>query len=355
MNILLVGEYSGLHCYLKQGLCELGHHVLLAANGDGYKKIPGADIPLSIPGASGLKGVFDNYLDPLFRASKLQGFDVAQYISPVMYPYRIREYAYRILMNNNTVNSLVAAGSDLALVRAYESGIFDYYIYDNDKSYKDRYYSGSKETKIEKRIIKKADVIIPSLYEYSVGYGLEKKLSQVIPFPINSREIKYEVNRPKDKIVFFHGLNREKKKGTEYILKAFEHLQAAYPNEVEVVAKGHMPLSEYLDVMQKANVVVDQCLSYGYGINACLAMAQGKIVISGCRKETLDAFGIEKTPMLLATPSVDQLYAQMSEIVENREKIPEMGFLSRKYVETVHDHVKVAQRYVDAWQSTGKV
>lgn len=359
MKILLVGEFSGLHMYLKQGLQELGHDVLLASDGDGYKKIPGADISLINKGKVGVRGIFDNYIEPLIVASKLKGYDVAQYISPVVYPYRIRKQAFDFLMRGNCCNSLVAAGSDLALVRAYESGNFDYYIYDYDKSYTDRYCFGTKESsiapQIETDLVKKMDVIIPSLYEYSVGYKDHSNIHGVIPFPINCSTIEYKENLLKDKIVFFHGLNREKKKGTEFIVKAFELLKKAYPNDVEIIASGHMPLNEYIEVMSKANVVVDQCLSYGYGINACLAMAQGKVVMSGCRKETLNSFGIEQTPMILATPSVEQLFAQMSFLIENRTKINEIGYESRKYVEKVHDHVRIAQKYVEAWKSTGKV
>lgn len=359
MKICLIGEFSGLHMYLKQGLQELGHDVILAADGDGYKKIPGSDMSLLKAGQPGWFGFYDNYVHPFVTAAKIREYDVVQYISPVVYPYRIRKMAYEYLMRNNNCNSLVAAGSDLALVNAYESGAFDYYIYDQDKAYIDRYRYGSRESKfaskIEENLVGKMDVIIPSLYEYSVGYKNHKNIYTVIPFPINCERIEYNENHPKEKIVFFHGLNKEKKKGTEFILKAFELLQKKYPNEVEVIAKGHIPLNEYMDVMSKANVVVDQCLSYGYGINACLAMAQGKVVISGCRKETLNAFGIEQTPMLLATPSVEQLFKQMCYLVENRNKISEIGYESRKYVEHIHNYVDIAKMYVYAWKSTGKV
>ena len=35
MKILLLGEYSGLHLNLRDGLRELGHDVVLASAGDG--------------------------------------------------------------------------------------------------------------------------------------------------------------------------------------------------------------------------------------------------------------------------------------------------------------------------------
>ncbi|MBF0951544.1 MAG: glycosyltransferase family 1 protein, partial [Alloprevotella tannerae] len=37
MRILLIGDYSNVHATLLKGLRELGHDVLLASDGDGWK------------------------------------------------------------------------------------------------------------------------------------------------------------------------------------------------------------------------------------------------------------------------------------------------------------------------------
>ena len=39
MKILLLGEYSGIHKNLKEGLVELGHDCVVASAGDNWKKI----------------------------------------------------------------------------------------------------------------------------------------------------------------------------------------------------------------------------------------------------------------------------------------------------------------------------
>lgn len=38
MRILLLGEFSAFHKNLKEGLVALGHEVVLASHGDGWKK-----------------------------------------------------------------------------------------------------------------------------------------------------------------------------------------------------------------------------------------------------------------------------------------------------------------------------
>src|SRR4051812_4411549 len=45
MDILLVGEFSRLHNSLKEGLIELGHHVVIVGFKDGFKDFP-VDYPL---------------------------------------------------------------------------------------------------------------------------------------------------------------------------------------------------------------------------------------------------------------------------------------------------------------------
>ena len=47
MKILLIGEYSGLHNSLKDGLQLNGHSVTLLGTGDGFKNFP-VDILMKI-------------------------------------------------------------------------------------------------------------------------------------------------------------------------------------------------------------------------------------------------------------------------------------------------------------------
>lgn len=360
MKVLLLGEFSSLHRYLKEGLRELGNiEVTLLANGDSWKKIPGADGVLFYPNLKGVFGKYNLYIEPWLNASKYSNYDVTQLIHPCLFSNIINKSILKKIVSSNKCISMVAAGEDYALCNAYKKGEFEYYCFDYDKTAYEKYSSNSLSGKLSikscKFLEKTADIIIPSVYEYFLGYKNNSKCYSVLPFPINVQSILYRENVVNNKLIFFHGLNRELAKGTPFIRKALEKLQQVYPHEVEVIIEGHMPFDKYLEVMDRANVVIDQCCSYGYGINACIAMAQGKVVMTGKRKETLDALNINDAPMFHAQPDVEQLFRQMQYIVEHRSSIPQWGYESRKYVENVHDHVKIAQRYVDAWKSTGKI
>lgn len=359
MRVLLLGEFSSLHKYLKEGLMSIpGIEVTLASHGDGWKKIGGGDF--EIPKLNSRKA-FDRlkfYINYDKFIKNIRDYDVIQIINPGVFPFFMWRKWLKYLKNHNHTLSLVAAGGDYFLLKAYMNNEFDYYIYDYDKTVINRYNQrtligrdfANRDIAIEKNV----DIIIPSLYEYSVGY-CTKKLNRVLPFPINIKEISYSENAVKDKIVIFHGLNREASKGTCFIRKAMEKLQENYKDEVEIIIDGHMPFDSYIKMISKVNVVVDQCLTYGYGINACISMAQGKVVMAPCRMETLQAFNLSKCPIIHIEPSVDQIYKQLVYIVKNKDKIQEIGAASRKYVEENHNYTKIARMYIDAWNSAGRI
>ena len=355
MKVLLLGEYSSLHRYLKEGLQKIsGVEVELYANGDGWKNISGADGALFEWGKDKL-GKVKTLTSALRTAKAFKNYDVVQIINPQIYPSLINTKIIKKLKKNNKSISTVAAGYDYALLKAYNNFEFDYYMlqYDNylENFYSKDSFSGREKIKSEEKVIKMSDIIIPSLYEYTLGYKNESKLANVIPFPINTDKIEYSDNVFGDKVVFFHGINREEAKGTAFIRKALEKLKSDYPDEVEVIIDGHMPFDKYVELMKRTNVVIDQCCSYGYGINACLAMAQGKVVMSGSRPETIAAFGVDKSPIFHIQPDIDQIYKQLVYILENKNNIGTWGIESRKYVENTHNYIKVARQYIDAWKT----
>ena len=99
------------------------------------------------------------------------------------------------------------------------------------------------------------------------------------------------------------------------------------------------------------NVVVDQTYGYGYGINSCLALAQGKIVVNPCKQEQIEAMKAEYNPFVSIYPSVDDIFNKLCMIIERKSEISEMAIKGRRFVETYHDYIKVSKMYLDAWGS----
>lgn len=365
MKVLLLGEFSGLYRYLKEGLLKIGVDVFLAANGDSWKKIDGADTSLYSVNRDkwNIYKTMKNYIiEPYQKAKKLSGYDVVQVINPSIYNRLINKNLTEQVVEQNGLFSLSSAGDDYVIWKAYKKRIFDYYVYDLDhtaqKLYDERNVFNLSRIKYQKRLISKAELIIPCCYEYYKSYTsfpkLKEKTVKTIPLPINCDEIDYRENIVNNKIVIFHGINRELAKGTPFIREALEVISNKYPNDVEVIINKRMPFQEYLEVMHKTNVVIDQCMGYSYGMNSCVAMAEGKVVMAGNHPEIQGELGMVP-PVVWIKPDVKHIVSQLEMIIENRNSISEMGYKSRQHVEKYHDHIKVASQYLEAWKSTGKI
>lgn len=354
MKVLLLGEFSSLHKYLKEGLLELGVEVKFGSDGDVWKKVGGGDFELIKRGAndSYIKKIKSRIFDQYKLVSHLKGYDIVQLINPhIFYPIEWPHLIRSIKRNNRRI-SLCAAGDDYAVFCAYKKHFMDYYAYDYDKRIYDFYnrknISGLLRIKNYHKTIELSDIIIPSSYVYEKAYSCNSKCTRTILFPINCKTIEYKENRINEKIIFFHGINRELAKGTYFIRSALERLQYNYPNDVEIIIDGKMPFDKYVKVLSKTNVLLDQCTSYCYGINSCVAMAEGKVVLSGNHSAMRSHLGIDP-PVIGIKPDVDYIYKKLIWILENKNKISEIGYKSRKYIEEYHDHVKIAQQYMDEW------
>ena len=80
MKILLLGEFSGLHWNLAEGLRALGHDVCVASDGCGWRNYP-RDIALDRPTDSLRDGICC-LLRILRHLPGFRGYDVVQIISP---------------------------------------------------------------------------------------------------------------------------------------------------------------------------------------------------------------------------------------------------------------------------------
>lgn len=354
MRILLLGEYSSYSAYLRDGLIQLGHEVTLASSSDNWKGFHGEDVTLwDVKGKNRFTNIVSIVVSSFMKVHKLYGYDIVHFVNPNIYFYPINYWLVKKIIKNNHLISLAAIGYDSALIKAYKENKFEYYIDDflHETPWTLPGIVGYAYNISDAMVVSSSKIIIPGLYEYSVGYEGSEKIYNVIPMPVNLEKIQYSDNFVDNKVVFFHGLNRENAKGTKYIREAFEIINKKYPNKVETIIDGHIPFDKYLEVINKTNVMVDQCSCYGYGINALISMAKGKVVMTGAHDKTLEAFGVrrEECPIFHTTPNVDQLVNQMSYIIDHKEMIPKWGMESRKYVENIHECKKVAAQYIDAW------
>lgn len=353
MRILLLSDYSGFHLNLKKGLEQLGHTVFVASNGDGFKKLE-SDISLG-SSKPGFIGKISRLGTPFFKYRELIGYDVIQFVnSNSLTVFAANKYLYDLLVKENNIKSLSACGDDLVY---YNNMIdFDYYPYKvvSPEEGENKFSYSNLHQKLHKQIVDKVDMIIPTGYDYAYGYKKikEKKTTDTVPLPLFLGKRGEENKIQNNKVSFLHGINREFFKGTYFIKKALEKLKDKYPSDVDVNIVGNLPLTEYLELLQKTNVIIDQCKTYGYGMNALHAMANNKFLMTSCRKEYLEDAGILKSecPIIHIEPNINMIYNKLCEILESKINIPYVSDNSRTYVEKYHDAELIAKKYEQLWQ-----
>ena len=356
MKILLIGEFSSFHKMLKEGLEKIGHTVVLASNGDGSR-----NIKRDINFAKVYKGKLGS-LELIYRLFKivprLKNFDVVQLITPVSFPlnFGINNYLTKKILSNNKNVFLVGAGGsnhNTAIADFFETK----YKYTNlyheiKKNHNNKLWSQSNEGRIfNEFLLGKIKGYIPIMYEYAQpfrkGKGLNK-LCKTIPIPLNIENIKYKENKINNKIIIFHGISRADK-GTDIIEVAMKKIKEKYPDDVEIILKGNLPLNDYLEIISNANIVIDQTYTVSYGVNAIYNMAMGKVVLGGGKAECLKEFNLNSSPLVPIEPNEKDIYKKLEYLISKKETIRKIGYDSRKFVEEVHDYKKIAKKFVDVW------
>ena len=353
MKILLLGDYSALYKNLKEGLVELGHDAVVASYGDGWKNIP-RDIDFGSSGG-GLVGKVKRKLSPIINVSKLIDYEVVQYINSfyLYHPMLPNKKFVNYLKSNNDKFFLSGAGDDAYYWRNGRKKLkyspFDDFL-KYDLKARDYYMNSDKSYSYNEWLASTVDGIIPIMYEYEVSYNKHVNLRKTIPIPINLDRIDYSENVVGKKLVIFHGLSRYGFKGTRHVEKAFEILGKKYPNDLELVIDGGMPLTTYLDFMKRVNVVIDQTNSYSLGVNGVYAMAMGKVVLGGAEPESLASLGVTSTPAINILPDYKDIVSKVEFLLDSRSRIPAMGYESRLFAERTHGHKNVASKYLEAWR-----
>ena len=359
MRILLLGENSGLYRYLKQGLLELGHDVTFAADGDGWKKISGYDIPIyTTKRRNSIAGKIDRYIVKPIKDTRFSNYDIVQVVSPGVFYWSIIPIMFKKLKRTNKRVFLSISGLSPDMYNYWKNnkyGIYYQMFYKSPELLKD-YESKSLFKSMRWKAIdvayKSVDGLIPVIpFEYEKPYSQRKNIRKAITLPVNVNEIQYKPNIVNDKIVFFHGINSYESKGSEIIINAMKKIEEKYNTDVECIVADRMPYNEYLDTINKANVIIDQCKSYGYGMNACISLAKGKLVMSGAEKQVFETIPKEECPIYNILPEEDQIFKEMERIIADRNNIEEIGERGRKYIEKYHDHVSVAKQYIKEWNS----
>ncbi|MBO5026267.1 MAG: glycosyltransferase [Bacteroidaceae bacterium] len=365
MKILLLGDYSNVHWTLSEGLRKLGHQVCVISDGDSWKNYR-RDIDLRRRSLCKLDTI--RYISDIIRTlPNMRGYDVVQLINPVFLDLRANKILpfYKYIRRNNKKVFLGAFGMDHYWVKTcLDCKTFRYSDFNIgnrqrtdepfNKPFIEDWLEGEK-TEINKIIAKDCDGIISGLYEYDCCYRpYFPDKTRFIPFPINMEHITPIRHDGHKGVRFFVGIQkgRSEYKGTDIMLRALERVAAKYPDRCEIIKVESVPFETYQNLMNSSDVLLDQLYSYTPAMNALLAMAKGIVLVGGGEEENYEILEEkELRPIINVLPNEEDVYNKLEQLVLHSESIPELSKQSIEYIHRHHDHIKVAQQYLDFWTS----
>jgi hypothetical protein len=341
MKILLIGEFSGVHNNLKKGLIALGHDVKLAADGDGYRKF-GYDIAIS-PYKGRFWGKIWNLIHFLIHLKYFFGYDVIQFINPFSIPYYFHFIGITFLIFKfNKKKIYYACGTDPAFLSSRDK--FEYFPFSDINSTEIPKYNRLKLSYYS-WFIRNISCIIPSMYTYGVGYFGNPKLKEPIPLPDSGNYSKSVFENKTDKIKILFGITRKEFKGADFIQKALKKLSEKYSEKVEVKIVEKLPFNEYIKILSQTDILIDQCKSYDYGMNAIFALEKGIIVLSGAESVAIKYLNVQNCPVINIKPDSEDIFNKL-EVLVNSDEIIKLKETSLDYARTVHDRNLIAQKFL---------
>ena len=379
MKILLIGEYSRLHNSLKEGLVAQGHEVITVASGDHFKKY---DVDYSTHSAffSGFWFIqkvttlvyktttFD--LEKIERAvrfyfllPKLKGYNHVQLINSdaiETYPVLAR-FLYKKVFQNIESRSLLVCGDETPIIDYLFKKELKYSVltpYFEDKLLQKKFefplkYRTKNYRKTFDWLNENCNSLIASDLDYKIPLEAMGYRPHFIPNPVNTDIIKCKDLEINTRIVIFLGINRGSyiKKGIPFFEKALALIKEKYNSKVEIIISDNIPYNKYIELYNRAHILLDQVYAYDQGYNALEAMAKGKVVFTGAETEFTKHYKLTKRVAVNALPDVDSLVNDLSFLIENPDEIIAIGKRARSFIEKEHHYLKIAANYLEAWKS----
>jgi glycosyltransferase involved in cell wall biosynthesis len=357
MRVLLLGEYSSLYNNLAQGLRKLGHEVILANDGDGFKNYH-RDIDLSSRFSNKLLSHINKIAKQIRFVPSFSGFDVVNIINPLVFsrfsPYKkILQY----IKSHNGHLFLSAAGDDAFYWQAYRAGEFRYSPHMGtlkDYQVSQHIWETDHLKNLNRFYIDKTQAVIANAVEYYVAYESFVEKLYYIPFPIPTDNIafKQEKLRTNEKLQVFHGVQSQRRffKGSDIIDETMNALVKKYPNDIEYLRAEDLPYSAYINYFNSCHVLIDQLWSFSPAMNALTAMAKGKVVLSGFEKEAQEIIGYTgDAPLINVKPTASSLQENILALLDNRSLVEQYSNAARDYVVKYHEPSNIAAQYLEVW------
>ncbi|WP_395059701.1 glycosyltransferase [Flavobacterium sp.] len=359
MKVLLVGEYSGLHFNLYEGLSQYKYLTVdLMSDGDGFKGF-GRNIDIKGYTTNKIMYTITRVFKEIVTVLFLPKYDIIQIINPLVFSrfgpslflmFCLRKKAKKIV--------LLAVGDDYYYWKSYRENKFNYSPHKDilkiDKKTSKDVWESKRLQILNNYVVKICDAIVPGASDYVVGYIGNEKLKSIIKFPINIEKIiihKINIEKNDSKIKILHGVQkgREGFKGTHYVDQAMNEILKKHSETVEYIRPVSVPFNEYIKLLGEADIVIDQVNSLEAGMNGLFSLVMGKIVVGG-NEDILNLNPEIKSPVFNITPNVSHIVEVIEKLIARKNEFKILSQKSQEYVEKIHSHIKIAKEFKELYQ-----
>jgi len=358
LKILLLGEYSNYFNNLAHGLRELNHEVTLANNGDLFKNF-NRDIDLSVNIDNLYVKTFFRIIKENLAINKMKGFDIVQIINPNVFAAIANNiYLYKKILKHNRSVFLSAVGDDYYWWQAYRQDKFTKsphlgFLYDSNKE-KAHWETFKGLIDANVFLAHNCTAIIPGSISYHIPYRHFKNCTPIILQPITiPKEQSPLIDHTKlEVITVYHGaqLGRYAFKGTPAIDIALANLRKLNRSDLNIIRTDSLPFDQYLQVIGKAHILIDQTNFIEPTMNALTSMLDGKVVLGGCEPIFMESHQLKEPPLVNIQNDPSSIEAAIIDLLDNRHKMNEFSSRARDYVIRKHDSVKIAQQFLNCWR-----
>ncbi|MFD1361138.1 glycosyltransferase family 4 protein [Lentibacillus salinarum] len=169
--------------------------------------------------------------------------------------------------------------------------------------------------------------------------------THVIPHIVDIGSLQPRYPKGKTKPLIVHAPTKRQLKGTEFIQEAVEQLENAGVAFDFRLIEG-MDHQETMDLLARADIVIDQLRIGSPGYLSTEAMALGKPVICYIREDLVNQYPAGM-PIVNATPHT--ITAVLHDLISRPDQWKELGVKGRAYVKQHHSTANVVNRYIDLY------
>lgn len=367
LKILLLGDYSGCHAALAEGLRELGQEVTVASAGSLFQNTA-RDIDLKRPFANKIGGAL-LYRRALKSCEKeLTDFDVVSLNNPQfidLRPERSRVLLEKIKARNRSL-FLTAMGTDFFYIKeclntASPIKYNEWRVFDRPSplAVSDSAQLAAWQTPLMEDYCRYVYSLLDGaqavLYEYhnSLLTALPHEKVSYCGIPVRPEGVAHVYYGGPLKVLLGRHRSRQIEKGTDVLEKAMHTVMEHMPyGAIDFRIAENLPAVEYRKLQAEADVVLDQLYSYTPATNALWAVSRGQCAVTGAEPEYYDFIGEhELRPMLNASPDIEVLTESLCEAFSRPRELMERASAGQEFLRRHNHYQLVARRCLDFWLS----